>query len=238
MVDYNCSCDDDHPTQTLAQLRAWLLVRLGFNPDVLMPGTAALMNSFLADAQQQVYWRYKVFRLERYFTWQMVVGERFYDLADNEEACTKRLDPRMVTWVGISQDDNFWRPLICGIKPEFYYGDVTSIPTHYEIRQCIEVWPPPSDSDWKLRIRGYFGLLPFAADSDVTTIDPEAIKLFALANAKAHFQQGDAPNYMQQFKDLVANYTAGSPPPRRYVPGADVSVTPPLPVLTGYPGDP
>ena len=239
-VSYNCECDDEYPTKTLAQMREYLMIRLGWGAMVStpLPGVAVTLNSFLRDAQEQIYRQYKVFRLERFFTWQLLTGVRFYDLPDNEDVCTKKLDPRMITWVGISDGDNFWRQLVCGIKPEFYYGDISSCPTHYEIRQCIEVWPPPSSDDWKLRIKGYFGLLPLEVDTDVNTIDYEAIQLFALANAKAHYGQPDAANYMGQYRDYIGAVTAGSHHTRRYVPNTEQSYPPPLPILTGYPGDP
>ena len=240
IVSYNCECDDEYPTKTLAQMREYLMIRLGWGAMVStpLPGVAVTLNSFLRDAQEQIYRQYKVFRLERFFTWPLLTGVRFYDLPDNEDVCTKKLDPRMITWVGISQGDNFWRQLVCGIKPEFYYGDISSWPTHYEIRQCIEVWPPPSSDDWKLRIKGYFGLLPLEVDTDVNTIDYEAIQLFALANAKAHYGQPDAANYMGQYRDYIGAVTAGSHHTRRYVPNTEQSYPPPLPILTGYPGDP
>ena len=239
-VSYNCECDDEYPTKTLAQMREYLMIRLGWGAMVStpLPGVAVTLNSFLRDAQEQIYRQYKVFRLERFFTWPLLTGVRFYDLPDNEDVCTKKLDPRMITWVGISEGDNFWRQLVCGIKPEFYYGDISSWPTHYEIRQCIEVWPPPSSDDWKLRIKGYFGLLPLEVDTDVNTIDYEAIQLFALANAKAHYGQPDAANYMGQYRDYIGAVTAGSHHTRRYVPNTEQSYPPPMPVLTGYPGDP
>ncbi len=239
-VSYNCECDDEYPTKTLAQMREYLMIRLGLGAMVStpLPGVAVTLNSFLRDAQEQIYRQYKVFRLERFFTWPLLTGVRFYDLPDNEDVCTKKLDPRMITWVGISEGDNFWRQLVCGIKPEFYYGDISSWPTHYEIRQCIEVWPPPSSDDWKLRIKGYFGLLPLEVDTDVNTIDYEAIQLFALANAKAHYGQPDAANYMGQYRDYIGAVTAGSHHTRRYVPNTEQSYPPPLPVLTGWPGDP
>ena len=239
-VSYNCECDDEYPTKTLAQMREYLMIRLGWGAMVStpLPGVAVTLNSLLRDAQEQIYRQYKVFRLERFFTWQLLTGVRFYDLPENEDVCTKKLDPRMITWVGISEGDNFWRQLVCGIKPEFYYGDISSWPTHYEIRQCIEVWPPPSSDDWKLRIKGYFGLLPLEEDTDVNTIDYEAIQLFALANAKAHYGQPDAANYMGQYRDYIGAVTAGSHHTRRYVPNTEQSYPPPLPVLTGWPGDP
>lgn len=240
VVSYNCECDDEYPQRTLLQMREFLMIRLGWGAMVStpLPGVAVTLNNFLKDAQEQIYRQYKVFRLERFFTWQLTPGVRFYDLPANEDVCTKKLDPRMVTWVGISQGENFWRQLVCGIKPEYYYGDISSWPTHYEIRQCIEVWPPPSSDDWKLRIKGYFGLLPLEADADVNTIDYEAIQLFALANAKAHYGQPDAANYMGQYRDYIGAVTAGSHHTRRYVPNTEQSYPPPLPILTGYPGDP
>ena len=241
MAVYNCECDADYQTRTLLEMRRYLMIRLGWGAMVAtpLPGVAITLDSFLRDAQEQIYRQYKVFHMERYFTWGMVPGERFYDFDENDPlGCEKRLDPRMVTWVGISQQDNFWRPLVCGIKPEFYYGDITSWPTHYEIRQCIEVWPAPSDDSWQLRIKGHFGLQPLVADTDVNSVDYEAIQLFALANAKAHYGQPDAANYMQQYRDYIGAVTAGSHLTRRYVPNTDMGVPPPLPVLTGYPGDP
>ncbi|MFP3813924.1 hypothetical protein, partial [Bacillus sp. SIMBA_005] len=75
--------------------------------------------------------------------------------------------------------------------------------SHYEIRQCIELLPAPSDATWLLRVKGQFGLLPLDNDSDKTSIDPEAIFLLALANAKAHYGQPDAGNYAQQLAAYV-----------------------------------
>ncbi len=239
-VSYNCECDDDYPRKTLLQMRTYLLTRLGYAAQLAAPppGMTELLNSFLVDAQEQVYRQYKVFRMERYFTWDMMNGVRFYDLLENRDVCTKKLDPRKLTWVGISTGDDFWRPLVCGIKPEYYYSDVTGFPAYYEIRQCIEVWPPPEgDEVYRLRIKGYFGLSPLVADTDESSIDYEAIQLYALANAKAHYGQPDASNYMQQYRAYVSAVTAGSHHTRRYVPQRDEWVTPSLPVFTGYSGD-
>ncbi len=76
MAVYNCECDDDYPRKTLAQMREFLMIRLGWAAmkDTPLPGIADTLNSFLVDAQEQIYRQYKVFRLERFFTWQMVAG--------------------------------------------------------------------------------------------------------------------------------------------------------------------
>ncbi|MGP1665691.1 MAG: phage adaptor protein [Rhodanobacter sp.] len=166
-----------------------------------------------------------------------VTPSGFPATSNTTSICPKHLDPRKVTWVGISDGDNFWRKLVCGIKPEYYYADVTGFPTHYEIRQCIEVWPAPEGSTYKLRIKGYFELARLEQDNDYNSVDYEAIQLYALANAKAHYGQPDAANYMQQYRAYVAAVTAGSHHTRRYVPDTEEWVAPSLPVFTGYSGD-
>lgn len=222
-VSYNCSCDDDYPRSTLASMRNRLARRLGFSVQVAMgalpPGMSDLLDDFIRQAQEALYRRYSVFRMERWYTWDMVAGTRFYDLDANADACTKKLDPRKVTWCGISQGDDSWRPLVCGINPTMYTSQGPGIPSHYEIRQCIEVWPAPSDDTWKLRAKGYFGLQPLVADTDETTIDPEAIFLLALANAKAHYGQPDANNYASMATAYVRDLVRGQHHTRRYVPG-------------------
>jgi hypothetical protein len=220
-TNYNCDCDDEHPTETLADLRTYLMVRLGFSAMLASPppGMTDLLNSFLIEAQTLLYQRFRMLRLERWFTWNMAAGTRFYDLGANADTCTKKLDASRVRYVGISKGDNCWRPLVCGIDPVRYSYQGPSIPDSYEIRQCIEVFPAPSDDTWKLRIKGDFGLLPFVADTDVTTIDPQAIKLHALAYAKAHYGQSDAANHMNALTTFIGDLTAGTHQTRRYVPG-------------------
>lgn len=239
-VSYNCECDDDYPSTTLGEMRKRLLRRLGFaaqanNPP---PGMADLLDDFIRQAQEILFRRYAVFRRERWFTWDLVPGVRFYDLDANADVCTKRLDPRMITWAGISQGDDSWRPLVCGIRPVMYSSRGPGIPSHYEIRQCIELWPAPSDATWLLRIKGQFGLLPLDADTDKTSLDPEAIFLLALANAKAHYGQPDADNYASQLAAYVRDLTRGSHMTRRYFPGgADPrNAVRPIPV-GGWPED-
>jgi hypothetical protein len=188
------------------------------------PNLTGVVDRLVREAQELLYRRYTVLHTERWFTWSMPAGERFYDLADNDEqtadpACTLALDPRRVTWVGVSQGDDQWRPLRCGIAPVDYIDGLTSIPEFYAIRQCIEIYPAPAESTWKLRVRGHFGLLPLSADTDTTTIDAQAITLMALANAKAHYKQPDAGNYMQQLNVYLGDLTAGTHATRRYFPG-------------------
>jgi hypothetical protein len=233
---YNCDCNDTSGNKTLRTLRRDLMVRLGFaaQADNPPPGMTDLLNSFLIEAQEILYRRYDVLRTLRFYSWHLQEGVRFYDINANEESCTKKLDPRKVKWCGVEKDDT-WYPLICGIRPELYSGEPTGWPSHYEIRQCIEVWPVPDETDGCLVIKGDFGLEAFAVDTDTTTIDDRLVFLLALANAKAHYGRPDASNYVAQMETMMLDLVAGSHNTRRYIPGApriyDLIYTAPKPTV-------
>lgn len=221
-INYNCDCDDTTSYETLSQLRTRLMVRLGYagqvgNPP---PGMAALLNDFLQSSQRLLYMKYTELRTERFFTWTMEPGVRLYDLPDNDDTCTKRLNALKLSWVGVEDLNGAWLPLINGIPPSFYTGiTMESIPQRYEIRQCIEVFPVP-DAAYKLRIKGHYLLQPFTEDGDQTTIDSELVFLWALATAKAHYGHPDANNIASMANDYLGRLVGGKHGTKRYVPGA------------------
>jgi hypothetical protein len=220
---YNCECEDAPDRRTLKSLRDEMMRRLGFGAQVdnPPPGMADLLNSFLQEAQELLYRRYHVLRTERFFSWNLQQGVRLYDLPENEETCTKKLDPRNLTWVGVVRDGQ-WYELAAGIPPELYVQDQTGWPSRYEIRQCIEVWPVPDETNGSLVIKGHFGLEAFAIDTDKATIDDRLIFLLALANAKSHYGRQDAGNAMQEMEVYLHGLVAGSHQTRRYIPGTDM----------------
>lgn len=343
----NCDCIDENPNETLGELKTRMLIRLGGGAMTASPppGMPELITDFLQSSQRLLYRQYKVLRTGRFFTWDLVQGERFYDLPDNAEAltlatpaapglvasgvggtlpagtygyvitavnangetepsigtsvvtagatstvtivfptvlpvqgvseqtawrvygrsgggteqllaevpvasanyvdtggaiqdvnppvinttyeCLKRIDPRMIEWVGISDSGEWWQPIACGIPPEFYsWNQVQGWPQRYEIRQCIELWPAPDVGPWKLRIKGDFGLEAFSDDADKATIDSEAVFLHALARAKAHYQQPDASNCNTDAVTYIKNLVAGAHNTRRYIPGQGVAPNP------------
>jgi hypothetical protein len=209
--------------KTRKQLRDDLMRRLGYGAQVNNPppGMADLLNSFLAEAQELLHARYTVLRTERTYAWPLEAGQRFYALEDGDDGAATRLDPLAVTWVGIVDEDGQWRPLRAGIDPTLYSHEMAGRPERYVIRDSIEVWPVPDESAGEIAVRGHFGLAPFDDDSDATSVDPRAVFLLALANAKAHYRHPDAGNYTQQLEVYVDNIVAGSHQTRRYVPGYD-----------------
>lgn len=137
----------------------------------------------------------------------------------NNTAGIGRLDPREVTWVGLSYGDNAWRSLIKGVPPAAYSSSNVGVPEWYDIRDAIELWPTPTSSAWLLRIKGYFKPLPFEADTDVNTIDWQAIYLKALADAKAFYKQPDAKMAQQELGAYIAELVAAGHTTQRYIPG-------------------
>jgi hypothetical protein len=140
------------------------------------------------------------------------------------------LDPHKITWVGIEDLNGVVYPLVAEIPPEAYTrGDTsTGWPTHYEIRNCIEVFPAPQEA-YLLHVKGRYDVLPFEADTDKPSVDDEVVFLLALAAAKRHYGQGDANDYYQQAMTHIQSLVAGAHQTRRYIPGKrpEVSMQPP-----------
>lgn len=233
--NFNCDCQSwpNDAFETLATLRGWMMNRLGFaavsaNPP---PGMTPLINGFLQDAQKQLWKNHKELHTERFFSWTMVPGERFYGISDDNAECSGQpLDPYKVTWVGFQDLNLAWYTLVEGIDPVLYTRATITLgwPTRYEIRSCIEIFPAPRAS-YTLWVKGHFGLQPFAADTDTTTIDSHGVFLLALANAKAHYGQPDAANVLQQATNYMERIVAGAHGTRRYVPRTRIEepMTPP-----------
>ena len=226
-------------TDTLANLRQRILIRLGFansaaNPP---PGMASLVNEFLASGQRYLYRRYKQLHTTRLFRWKINPGQRFYSLLDNDENAQSnfQMDPnKKIEWSGIQDSRNVWYPLVQGIPPQLY----TMInkpwrPARYEIRQAIEVYPAPDQTYW-MWMKGHFGLTSFTLDTQKSTLDAELVFLHALANAKAHYGQSDANNIEAQANAYRMELIAGTHQTASYIPGT-VAVPPAVrPTLIQY----
>tara|TARA_R100001143_G_scaffold28420_2_gene28096 strand:+ start:14026 stop:14739 length:714 start_codon:yes stop_codon:yes gene_type:complete len=223
-------------TETLQTLRNRILRRLGFAAQISNPppGMAELVDDFLKSAQDQMAERYPELVSERFFTWTMVAGTRFYTTTGDDEGATSpdyALDPRRISWIGVEDTNGTFTPLIEGIEPQMYTSESQrGLPAYYEIRQAIEVFPAP-DAAYLLQVKGHFKNLPFSSDSDVVSMDPELVFLLALANAKAHYRQPDAGNYFTQATNHLGQLTAGNHGTARYVPGAEAEPPAIKPVL-------
>ena len=235
-LDFNHVCADGLPTATLTSLRDRMMIRLGYAAQVsnYPPGMSALLSDFLQNAQVVLYAQNPALHTERIFTWTLTAGTRYYDITDNDEQdaganqCVKLLsDYKAPTWVGFQDDNDAWIPMSEGIDPVRYTNTTQGRPDSYEIRQGIEIFPAPDSSTYKLRIKGYFGLLAFTADDDTTTLDSELVFMLALGNAKAHYGQRDAQSVLTQVTSYLRAVNAGTHGTARYIPGFKAA-----PVLT------
>lgn len=244
-VSYNCDCQVDPNAKTLEQLRTRLLVRTGYASQASNPpaGVVLQYNDYLQSAQEYIYHRYKALQTRRMFSWTLEEGVRYYDLAANEEECTVRIDRYKIEGAWIQDLNNTWWPLVYGINPVFYTLDQNmGWPNYYEIRQCVEVFPAPQATGYKLWLKGNFQLAPFTADGDFTTIDPEPVFLWALGLAKSHKGDRDAglptpgaeTGYYGQAIRYVKDLIAGGHVTKRYVPGSPEIPIPTPPVMVQF----
>ena len=239
MPSFNCSCDEGfYENETLAELRVSVLERLGYAAQVSNPppGMTGLLNNFLRRSQAFLYRRYRALQTERFYSWLMTPGERFYGILENDERlyggnfdngeeCMRKLDAGRLTWVGVEDLNGTWCELTAGIPPEFYTSvESQGIPSRYEERQCIEVFPAPAEA-YTLRVKGHFGLGRFTEDTDYCTIDSELLFMWALANAKNHYGQPDAKDIAAQAQTYLRDLISESHGTRRYVPGASPAPT-------------
>ncbi len=215
-----------------------MMVRLGYaaQADNPPPGMADLIDDFLASAQRQLFQKNPMLETERFFSWNMVEGQRYYGIADGDDGCSdtaiaRPLDKYKVTWVGFEDLNNAWYPMVKGINPVLYTrtNHLEGWPSNYEIRSCIEIWPAPSAA-YTLWVRGSFGIMPFEADDDQTSINYELVFLFALGAAKLHYRQPDANGVLGMASSYLLDTKAGKHLTARYIPGTRnlVPLAPPI----------
>jgi hypothetical protein len=222
MVNLNCECNvDPYGNVTLADIRQDVLIGLGYaaqldNPP---PGMAQQVDYWVKSSHKFLYRKYRALQTKRYYSWPMVVGQRFYGLVSSRStACMIALDPTRIAGVWCEDSNGTFTPLRAGIPATFYTGVAnTGIPNRYAIRQCIEVFPAPSGTYtlWMLA----HALARFEEDTDVSTIDSELVTLFALAKGKGHYGQPDAKDVAAQAFDYLRDLVKGTHTTMTYTPG-------------------
>lgn len=215
-VQHPLNCDN------LKGLRKRLMIRLGYASQADNPPQAMkdLLDDFINDAQGWIARQYPVTRQDHIFTWQLQPGERFYGIeAQTEAPLDLRIDPLAIKWAGATQNDATWIPLVNGIDPRHYAANAGGPPAYYQLHDGIEIWPPPADATWKVRIMAKILPEPMKAEGEYCSVDSTAILYMALANAKAHYGKPDAGNYMSMLREYCGNLVAGSHGTRRYQPG-------------------
>jgi hypothetical protein len=136
-----------------------------------------------------------------------------------EEEDFRYMDPRTITYAGLL-DDTIWNDLYSGIDPLLFNITQQSRPTHYQIREYVEVFPEP-DQAYTMYLFGPTGLMPFTADSHIASVDWMPLYLQALAESKAHYGQADASVYFQRLEGMLGDLNAESFSTTRFIPHSE-----------------
>lgn len=189
--------------RTLGELRAEVSARLGFgaagaNAGALVP----VLNSYLASAQATLYWDYQWRSLRTHVIDSLGDGALYLDVPATIHA--ERLE-----WISVRSSNVWTPPLEVGIAAEMYTAQtIAQCPTHWDFNRAsgtpqIEFWPEP-DVAYSVRLFGTAPLGAFDVDGDRSTLDSDLVLLYALAQAKAHYRQEDAPLIMEQLNKTLS----------------------------------
>lgn len=180
--------------RTLGELRSELSRRLGFGAQGSAGINSDLLDSFLRNAQSQLFasfeWRDRITYDEK----TTGASQTEYDWADD-------CDPSFLRNVAI-YDGLRWIPMIEGIDWRMRSDTAEGLPRRFERYSQMEVWPIP---DAAYTIRRYYVASParFTQDNDRASIDDALIFLHATANAKLHYKQTDGQTYASQLQAML-----------------------------------
>lgn len=175
--------------RTLGELRSELARRLGFGATGSAGINAGLLDSFLQNAQDQIYAQFDWRHLVKYDAKNTGVGQTLYDWATDCE-------PQRIVDIAV-YDGTRWVPMKEGIDWAMRSDDTQSQPCRYERFAQMEVWPAP---DAIYPMRRYYVQSParFTQDNDRASVDDSLVFLHALTNAKLHYKQADGQSYANQ----------------------------------------
>lgn len=182
------------------------------------PGIVAKINRALDDAQTTLLRRVPQLQAVRWFAWPLTVGERFYAYPSQSEPLGLSFDPLAVFEAHVERGTER-TPLVRGLPGRDLARDITGVPSHFDLRECIELWPAPGDSDGRLLIRARHKPAALTDDAHVPAIDDMAVYLLALADLQAFYKQPMAGETMGKLEVRLSELVAGTHGARRYIPG-------------------
>lgn len=193
------------PYRTLGQLRSEVLARLGMGGMGASGGAnGTLVDSFLRNGQQQLYWLQDWKHITDYADITTGVDQNLYDYPtagtmNPANGCSRNQRVLRIETVVNGQ----YVQISEGIETEMWSTMGTrSQPVAYERLTQILVYPK-ADAAYTMRVWFVADLLPFTQDTHVATLDDEMVLLHALTNAKSHYRQPDAQIYQGQLDALL-----------------------------------
>ncbi len=209
---------------TLDTLRQKLALRLGFT--ATGPGSdnqKPLLVSFLQDAQTYLFDQFNMPELFTTDDVPTVAGTA--TITYPSDMSIKKLKAISIKHNGV------WEPLHRGIEyPHDTISETTtSVPCRYDLADKLELWPIP-DAIYTVRFEYFKNLGALSADNDNVTLDADVVFDLALANAKAHYRQPDAQNYINIAEGRLRTLRAQEHKGQRYISGKKLEDPAPRPV--------
>lgn len=182
--------------RTLGDIRSEIQIRLGFG----MSGQAGIVNSPLIDsairsAQEQLYMQYDFLELKAVHERNTGAEQAFYDYPP--DCNIERITSFSVLWGGR------YVPLKEGITLEQRNIPTSGIPTSYERREQLELYPIPDTASYTLRFEYIRTLEPLVNNNDRTSIPSELVFLHAMANVSNYYRKPDAGEYASQLDAML-----------------------------------
>lgn len=173
--------------ETLQELRAELRARVSFvNQGSGSLLSETLMNSFLTNAQLEVWYDLKIWQRRTTIDIVTAISQVLYDWPDS-------VDPTKTRHVSVL-NDQIWEGLKRGIdnRHDTFVTTGTQISRRWDMKGSqLEIWPEP-DAIYTLRIDHYPRLATFVEDTDRLSMPKALVFNLALYKAKLHFKQEDA----------------------------------------------
>lgn len=209
------------PYRSLEDLRSELSVRLGFGASGAPTGAnAALLDSFLRQCQDELYWQASWAELRSREDLTIGVGQTLVSYP--VDANKQRIE---AIYVRVAET---WLPVVEGIDKSLYTTvDSQSYPARYERLDQLEFWPE-ADQTYTIRVWYYKELLPFTQNADVATVRDSLVLTRAIGLAKAHYRHPDAQSQIERGLEHSGNAKGGAWSQKVFrAPGRD---DPPIPM--------
>jgi hypothetical protein len=190
--------------RSLREVRIALQARLGYGA-VDQPALTPILNSFLSDAQEQLYsigW-YK--HLEMY--WDLTVGAGSANVA--YPAAAPFMEPDKIREVRVNigtVGSPSWQEVKEGVTPGMYSDTSSTYPRRYERRDGeFEFSPATRDKSYTARVFGMRKLNQLRDDDDTFDVPDNLVFNVALGAAKEHYRHPDAKSYLGKAASILAS---------------------------------
>ena len=210
----------------LREVRLELQARLGFGA-VDNPVIAPILNSFINEAQEQLYAVGWFKSLEHVWSLTVISGSSVTAYPTDSFG---DLNPDRIIEVSANFGDAgnpAYREVKEGVTQNLRAQVVESFPARYERQFDGLAVFPPRDKDYPFQIKGMRALVALRDDDDRLSIDKPLVFALALAAGKSHYRHPDAQLYITKATGILNSVKWQQSGPRIIKPkGCDEDPTP------------